>query len=273
MGMWEIGKGVARAVGLRSAAGAAARWYAEVKPHQVCNRGGIKWDLDLTRTIDYGVYLGGWEPGTLKFLRKNVKTGDVVIEVGANIGAHTLPLAQMVGPSGFVHAFEPTQYALNKLHRNLSLNPSLAQRVQVYAQLVTNHEGSQPIEEIRSAWKRDGTNEQPERIAAERISIDAFVASRAIDRVSLIKIDVDGYDYKVISGAAETLRRHRPVVFIELAEYCLNEQGDSLRDIFQLFGEAGYSAYFESGEPIADVNQVLSIVGNTTSINGCFRPN
>ena len=58
-----------------------------------------------------------------------VRRGDIVLDIGANIGAHTLHLAQAVGAAGKVWAIEPTDYAMAKLKANIALNPGLAARI------------------------------------------------------------------------------------------------------------------------------------------------
>jgi tRNA G37 N-methylase Trm5 len=96
----------------------------------VVARDGITYDLDLAQGIDFAIFLGNiYERQTKSALRKLVSPGSLVLDIGANIGAHTLHLAQLVGPGGRVMAFEPTDFAFRKLGRNLELNPSLAARV------------------------------------------------------------------------------------------------------------------------------------------------
>ena len=81
----------------------------------VFRRGDIVWELDLSEGIDFAIYLrGGFEPETLREYRRIVQAGFVALDIGANIGSHTLPLAQLVGPSGRVYSFEPTDYAFAK---------------------------------------------------------------------------------------------------------------------------------------------------------------
>ena len=81
----------------------------------VFRRGDIVWELDLSEGIDFAIYLrGGFEPETLREYRRIVRAGFVALDIGANIGSHTLPLAQLVGPSGRVYSFEPTDYAFAK---------------------------------------------------------------------------------------------------------------------------------------------------------------
>ena len=272
MGMFETAKKVARALGVTAAAGRVAAGCAKVFPHQRCRRGDILWNLDLTRTIDYGIYLGGWEPETIGFLKSNLRSGDVVVEVGANIGAHALPIADIVGASGHVFCFEAAPYALSKLRMNIELNPKLAEVITVVDKLVTNNYDNVPVMNLRSAWKRDGSNELAEPVLVRSTSIDKFLTEIGAERLDLLKIDVDGYDFKVLSGAEGSIDKFRPVVLIELAEYCLNQQGDSVRDIFQFFDARGYQSFYDDGRPLSGVEEALRVVGTTTSINGWFKP-
>lgn len=95
-------------------------------------RDGFTWDLDLREGIDFAIYLlGRFEASTTRAYEGIVRPGDTVLDIGANIGAHTLPLARLVGPAGRVVAFEPTRYAHDKLLINLSLNAPLQERVTV----------------------------------------------------------------------------------------------------------------------------------------------
>src|SRR6202158_5363177 len=97
---------------------------------KIAIRDGVTYDLDLSQGIDFAIYLGNiYERQTKAALRRLVSPGSLVLDIGANIGAHTLHLAQLVGPNGRVTAFEPTDYAFRKLGRNLELNPELKSRV------------------------------------------------------------------------------------------------------------------------------------------------
>ena len=104
-----------------------------------CRRNGIVWELDLTQGIDFSIYLfGAFEPEIVRYASRIIKPGAKVIDIGANIGAHTLPLAHLVGPSGAVFAFEPTDYAFEKLLRNIHLNPNLKNRIHAFQQILAS---------------------------------------------------------------------------------------------------------------------------------------
>ena len=83
-------------------------------------RGDIVWELDLKKGIDFAIFLQGVPARDLAGYRRVVQPEFVVLDIGADIGSHTLPLAQMEGPSGRVYSFEPTDCAFGKQGRNLT---------------------------------------------------------------------------------------------------------------------------------------------------------
>jgi FkbM family methyltransferase len=273
MSIFPVLKQILKSLRLQNASLSVVRAYARVFQRQLSKRNGIRYDLDLTEVIDFAIFVGGWESETLKFLDDNVKPADVVIEVGANIGAHTLAIAKLVGPHGQCYAFEPTEYAATKLQRNIDLNPQLRRNIRVVRELVTNGAMELPTLRIRSSWKLEHeTNATAETVPPSATSIDQFVDAQNIERVDLIKIDVDGYDFKVLQGSVAVLKKFKPLLFIELCEYALNKQGDSIRDILGFLDDLGYSGRFESGAPIPDADAVMNITGQNSSINGIFTP-
>ena len=79
----------------------AARRLAGRGPSTQVTRQGIRWAQDLREGIDFSIWLlGSFEPETVRCYQRLIRPGDVVLDIGANIGAHTLPLARAVGPSG-----------------------------------------------------------------------------------------------------------------------------------------------------------------------------
>lgn len=217
-------------------------------------RSGFRWNLDLSEGIDLYIYIfGTFEPSTQKRIRTLVKPGDVVFDVGANIGAHTLLLSQLVGATGKVFAFEPTDYAFNKLRDNLNLNRNLANRVQVEQAFLCRSSDEKPPAQIYSSWPlndQGGNHPLHQGIAkdtsnAQAFSIDDYIHKNSLGKVDLIKLDVDGYECDVLNGAANTLKNLRPKVIIEIAPYVLQEHGHSVDDLLSIFERYGYQLFDE----------------------------
>lgn len=212
-------------------------------------RRGISWELDLNEAIDFVIFLlGTFEPGTVRRYGKVVRAGSVVLDIGANIGAHTLPLAQLVGPQGRVFGFEPTIYAHSKLQANAALNPLLAPRIVAEQILLSDSVAEHRVTEITSSWQLRPSiaahalhrGETKTTAGARTTTLDAYVNEAGIEHIDLIKIDVDGNELSVLRGAAKILARDRPRIIFELAPYILEEHGSSGAELLGLLQDTGY---------------------------------
>lgn len=243
---------------------------ALIKNIWVIKRDGIRYQVDLNKVIDFGIFLGGWERTTINVIKKTLKKDDVVIEVGANIGAHTLLIAKLIGPNGFVYAFEPTEFALRKLRKNLSLNEGF-KNIWVIDSLVSDNSNKLSEVRVNSDWALDGV-QAPESLVNKKITtIDEFVFQNNISRLDFLKVDVDGFDYKVLHGAKKSIDKFKPVIFCELCEYTLKENGDSIDKIFSYLLGMGYECFDEAyGAPL-NLITAKKTVGFNSSINGIFR--
>jgi FkbM family methyltransferase len=150
-----------------------------------------------------------------------VSPGDAVIDVGANVGAYTVLLSKLVGPTGRVFAFEPVpeNYAvLAYAIKHLSLA-----NVIPFALGLSNSEGS-AVMEIPS-FKINGESLYDSRIVdcatpgLRSVSVPIkTLDSIGIERCTFLKIDVEGHEVQVLCGARETIRRCRPAILMETFE-------------------------------------------------------
>lgn len=203
--------------------------------HLTVRRKDLNWSLDLNEGIDFSIFLlGSFEPSTLKAMRSCVKPGSTVIDIGANIGAHTVHFAKWVGGSGRVIAIEPTDWAYSKLRTNLNLNPQLSQRVVTHQLMLLSTLKQELPKEVCSSWPlasshRDslyagchpvhmGKSMTTSRAKVD--TLDSLVESQRIEAIDLIKLDVDGFEWEVLQGARKTLERYRPTILMEF-EPCL----------------------------------------------------
>ena len=227
----------------------------------VFRRGDIVWELDLSEGIDFAIYLrGGFEPETLREYRRIVRAGFVALDIGANIGSHTLPLAQLVGPSGRVYSFEPTDYAFAKQRRNLSLNLELSKRVFAFQAMLVGRMAQKP-KTIPSSWpldRREKIDLHPTHFGrfntlegAELLRLDDWTAQEQPQSIDFVKMDVDGYEIDVVEGAGQTLSRYKPVMMMEFAPYIFSERGRSFLELLEALSALGYRARTVSGKGLA----------------------
>jgi FkbM family methyltransferase len=238
----------------------AARRVAGRGPEIDTRRRGITWRLDLREGIDFSIWLrGSFEPSTIAAYGRELKPGTTVVDVGANMGAHTLEFARVVGPQGRVLACEPTAHAFARLLANLEANPDLRQRVLAdQVMLMADPDASLP-RRLVSSWplgtdpERDRTLwGRPYPTTGARVStMDRWVAEHDVDRVDLVKIDVDGNECAVLDGAVDVLSRHRPVVVCEVAAWVLAAAGRTVDELLERFDVAGYRLETLRGRPVS----------------------
>jgi len=249
--------------------------------HLIARRRNINWSLDLSQGIDLYIYLfGEFEIQTSVALRRIVQPGNRVVDIGANIGAHTLTLANLVGPAGKVFAFEPTDFAFGKLRTNLSLNPELAGRVTPVQNFVGRANASDAPSSIYSSWplvrqehlSPSHGGEAKTTTGASTIALDRFREIEGIDRVDVIKLDVDGYECEVLAGSSETIRRCKPVFVMEIAPSALDERGASLDALAGSLASFGYSLTALDGKPLPiEADGLRALIREGESINVIAR--
>jgi len=241
-------------------------------------RRGISWDLDLTQGIDFAIYLFGcFEPSTVAAYEREIKPGQVVLDIGANIGAHALHFARLVGDQGKVVAFEPTAYAFGKLLRNCALNPLLSRSIQAEQAMLVAIAGEQVPDAVYSSWPLVAV---PERhavhggqlhgtVGARSVRLDDAVEELGLTAVDHIKLDVDGNEPEVIRGGEGTLMRFKPIIFMELAPYLYSGTPDRLERMIASLQGIGYRFYHErNGRALpSKVADIIRMVPTGGSIN------
>jgi FkbM family methyltransferase len=228
----------------------AARKLRGQGPELDAKRGRIKWHLDLREGIDFSIWLlGAFEPRTQKQYLRILKPGDVVVDVGANIGAHTLPMARAVGNGGRVIAVEPTDYAFGKLTSNAALNPELRNRITAVQAMLVDKPSDEPAPTIYSSWPLEKSGDVhpghggklQTSTGAQVTTLDDVVKKLGLDRIDMMKIDIDGYECTMLRGALETLGRFKPVLVMEISPYVLDEHGGSIEELASTLADLGYS--------------------------------
>lgn len=154
-----------------------------------------------------------------------------IFDVGANIGYYSILFGQLA-PQGRVFAFEPTVTA-EKLRRNLEHNA--IGNVAVHEVALGAATGDK-TDRIYRLWGGEG-----EVQTYPFYRLDDFVARHAIERVDCLKIDVDSFDFEVLMGAEETLRRHNPVIVVEL-NHALAKRNQSAGEALAWLARQGYES-------------------------------
>jgi FkbM family methyltransferase len=179
---------------------------------------------------------GEWCQFEMDLLDEFVCPGDTVIDGGANIGTHAVAFASMVGDTGRVFAFEPQP----RLYDMLAVNSSVAPGIITSSQrALGSKNGSIPMADLPPDHIEFNFGAVP--LSAPGTGTASMWTIDALElKPSLIKIDVEGMEADVIRGAQETIRAHRPVLYLEC-------NGDNTTEIADVLEEIGYRAYWSIG--------------------------
>lgn len=260
-----------------------ARRLAGLGPVVQTRRGGILWNLDLREGFEFSIFLlGGIEPDTQAACRRLVKEGDVVLDIGANLGAHTLPLAKLAGATGCVHAFEASDDAFRRLRTNIDLNPDLEKRITTHQILLAADSAAAKPDGIPSSWPLHaggGDRLHPVHLGcyhsvsgAVVMSLDEWAARVQLEKIDFIKLDVDGYEIDVLEGAASLMARHRPLLLMEFMPYVYPERGTTFARLLEVLSGFGYAAESLRGEPLELVAELAQRIPSGGSMNVLLRP-
>jgi FkbM family methyltransferase len=253
----------------------AVRWLHHFRKPVVKVVDGIRYELDLNQNIDTSIYfLGAFEPDAVAAMKKFIKPGDVVLDVGANVGCHALLLSKLVGLHDRVIAFGPTDWAFRKPARNKELNLDLCTQNMVLEEVaIADHSRrSQPVQ-FRSSWRLFGPQTQPAQQVVDILTIDEYVETSAIRKVDFIKVDVDGYEYKVIKGALQTLRVKRPILMVEFGHCTLEGVGDRLEHLVECLFSLVYTIRWDRDLHLfRDRREILETVPTDSTINVICLP-
>lgn len=167
-------------------------------------------DLFISRSMD--IY-GEWCNSELDTLGQIIHKGDVVVDIGANIGTHTVFFGKAVSQEGKVFAFEPQRIVFEFLCANIALNGLI--NVKPMNMGVGDKNGRLNVPVLNPAVAQNfggfGIQGHEQGDSVEIIPLDQL----ELERCNLIKIDVEGMELNVIRGAEKTIKKCRPFIFVE----------------------------------------------------------
>ena len=158
----------------------------------------------------HGCWLGTYEHEKQKLFSSEIKEGNIVYDIGANAGFYTLLASVLVGSSGHVYAFEPLQRNIHFLHEHLRLNEIT--NVDVIEAAVSDIAGESYFDD--SAGAAMGHLAPAGNKQVKTVTIDEVIEEKRLRPPEAIKIDVEGAELLVLSGAEAALKKYRPKVFL-----------------------------------------------------------
>jgi FkbM family methyltransferase len=208
----------------------------------------LQGDRVISRSLRvYGEFAGDEVDSILSLVRP----GDHVLDLGANIGFHTLALARTVGPTGSVRSVEPQRYCFQLLCANVTANQLTT--VECLRAAVGDAPGtcSVPLIDPLVRHNAGATTVSVEGLADQRTDTVPLITieSLALRRCDLVKIDTEGFEDRVVQGARRTIEALHPVFYIEVHDR------EKLQRLIGMLKPVGYSlvlhhtGFFRAGNP------------------------
>lgn len=236
-------------------------------------------DANLTRPVPYAARLdlqswlqriayltGGYESRTVEFLHRLWRTqgSGYLLDIGANVGLISIPFVLKARASStefpLVVAVEAVPDNAHALRANIAMN-ALGNSVQVIEMALGDQQKAVRIQ-VEGDLARGGGLGTANILADESTwacvtqslelhTLDELLGSGALGpNCSVMKIDVDGYDLKVLQGGTEFLRKFRPVIFGEFAAPCLRWHDQSIRDVIRFADSLEYAVLFKEASDV-----------------------
>jgi FkbM family methyltransferase len=224
---------------------------------------GLDLELCLRDNSQYFVYSqGSYEPNLSELIRRELRPGDVYVDIGAHVGIHALVAArdlQRLG-EGHVFAFEPTTDSANRLAkaaerngiRNLTLVRAAVGETAGRIELRAGGPFGADIPGMRSAFL-------PGRVveSVPVVCLDRWARDTSLTRVDLIKLDIEGGELAALVGMRETLARLRPrLLLVEVNPVTLARAGVTKEELYSELAQSGYAP----AETIRDHESIENVV-------------
>jgi FkbM family methyltransferase len=215
--------------------------------------GTVRYEHRSLPFLDEGDYramlTGTYDIILCNFMRQHLTAGDIALDVGGNVGYICAVAASCVGKSGEVHSFEPLHECFERLDLVRRMNPDFRITCNQFA--LGSDEGSLPICFDPLGQSRNATlvpgYEMPVRYQVPVKRLDAYIREviKSPERIKLIKIDVEGFEFAVLKGLEGFLagNTYRPLIVVEIKPWDLTKIGHDMKEFQDYMGGFGYKAY------------------------------
>ena len=202
-----------------------------------------------------------------------VKKGDIVLDIGANIGYFAFIESDLVGDKGKVYAVEPSFVNYKRLKENIAINEF--DNILSYNLAIGDKQGKTKMYvSDRSNWSRLIERDLPDKIneviEVDLQTIDSFLEDKA--KPTFIRMDVEGYEINIFRGMPQTLQLEKLSVFVELHPAILSKE--EIAEIFDLFEQNGFDVKYCFLNPMLDRNPLIGFayaqLGEYDSYKGRF---
>jgi FkbM family methyltransferase len=227
---------------------------------------GLKWKLNINHEIDKEIALQTFEVGTTDLIKKIVKPGMKILDIGANIGYYTTIFGKLVGDNGEVWAFEPVARYREQNLWHIQAN-HLQDHVHLFDFALSDKSETTEITIDRVSATMHHVSYDKRNILENEIirldTLDNVSEALALPKIDFIKMDTDGHEPYVLKGAKKFFEIHRPVMVIEFAQLWLDRANSDVRELKDILDSYGYTLFSQqSFKPFETRRDFLIECGN-----------
>lgn len=250
---------------------APLRWLANkillaIIPKSVRIEEGILYVHPHDPVISGALALRVYEPYQLDLFRSYLKEGMVVLDIGANIGLYTLIASKRVGETGKVISFEPEPENFSILSKNIKENEMWDNTTSVQ-KAAADKEGTFPLflaESNKGNHSIYAHDDSIKTIPVETVSVDIWLSENGIEKVDIIKIDIQGAEPLAFSGMKNILKSN-PILLVEYEPILIRSAGYDPIGMLDLLKTSGYNL-FNIDENKKSIRQIEDIQIFTTGL-------
>ena len=221
---------------------------------------GVTLEVDIYDYIGHFLYFG-FEDNAHSILYSLIKEGDNILDIGSNIGSTILQFANRTGEKGMVLGFEPDPHNFNECQKNIALNNF--NNIEVLPIGLGNEKGEFQLV-VDTPSNRGGNRiALSECICQESTTVnidtvDHTIRKKNINQVSLVKIDVEGFEMNVLKGAELLILNDSPIFFIEINDNNLSRAGSSAKEVITFLANKQYKVSIAESNEVIDENYEFS---------------
>jgi FkbM family methyltransferase len=206
---------------------------------------GKKWTVG---SGSHGCWLGSYEHTKQKAFQREMKPGDVVYDIGANVGFYSLLAGVIVGEAGHVYSFEPFPENLQELRNHLEMNQ--ARNCTVIDAAVSSAEGEAIFDP--SDDRCMGHLAAAGSLRVRTVTLDGMVSRKLIRPPNLMKIDIEGAELECLQGACHVVQESRPIIFLA------THGGEIHTACTELLGKWNYHVTSLDGKPVESADELIA---------------
>lgn len=227
-GQWRVHSELRRALGADS-----VNSYIEVE------RAGLRWVLNPADHVQQNLFwLGQHDRWDISHIKQMLPPNPVLCDIGANFGYYSVTLAASLKPDCRIFAFEPHPKTRTRLERHIALN-QLGDLITVLPCALSDVAGTVQMS-LRESNSGAAHISQHGDTEVEVSTLDSICADRQFSRLDFVKIDVEGFETRVLKGGSQCLQKLRPKLLVEMMPEQLERTGSSAAELASTLRDYGY---------------------------------